>query len=257
MKKSQELRLAVHALEEAGAVVRKGYGRIKTVTEKRNQEIVTDVDRRSERVIRQALNKESPHAILGEEGEKSKALGTTYWTVDPLDGTSNFSRNIPFFSISIALIKKDIISVGAILHPLTGELFYAERGRGVFKNGKAISVSKLSALQKSILFVNHGYALEDRVRYGETTKRFSSIASLKKLGSTALELCYVAQGSAEAFLSSGDELWDYAAGLLFVEEAGGKVTDWRGNQWDNTNSFILASNGLVHEEILKELLDFQ
>lgn len=118
-------------------------------------------------------------------------------------------------------------------------------------------MSNKSGINKSIIIANQGHIKESRERYSEIMQRFSKICYFRRFGTTALELCYIAKGGVDAFMCSGDELYDYAAGLIIVEEAGGKVTDWKGNAWNNTNSFIVATNGKIHDEIVAEVKDLQ
>lgn len=255
---SSDLQLAITAAQKAGGIIREGYGNIQSITNKEEGKgILTDVDQKSEGIIIKTLQEKSEYAILAEETGDIKGKGDAYWVIDPLDGTTNFSREIPFFCVSIALLKNNQVELGVTLNPMTNECFYAEQGKGAYKNENPIRVSNRSFSKSPVIFISNGYAKEDKRIFAKATDRLSTLCSLRKLGSTALELCYVAQGSVEGFLSSGDELWDYAAGIVLIEEAGGKVTDWKGNKWDNSSSFILASNGLAHEDLLKYTRDLQ
>lgn len=155
------------------------------------------------------------------------------------------------------MIKNNRVEIGVVYNPLLNELYFAQKGKGSYYNNKVIEVSSISSLKESVIFINSGYAEDDRKRSVEVTSRLGINASPRKFGTSALELGYVAKGSMEAFLCSGDEIWDYAAGILIVEEAGGKITDWQGNEWNNSNSYICASNNLFHNKIIESIKDLQ
>lgn len=253
MKNSEDRMLALRAGEQASKIVMDGFGRIKKVREKEGRGIVTEVDKRTERTITKILQQGSDYSILGEEEGLTKRSSERRWVIDPLDGTTNYARGLPLFAISIALMHENEVLLGLIACPAFGLTFVAEKEKGAYVNGKTIGVSETPELERSVVFVNHGYAQEDRGRFSRVVGTLSPIAPIRKLGTTALELCYVAQGHADAFLSSGDELWDYAAGILLVREAGGRVTDWKGQSWSKENSFVLASNGKIHEQLVEKL----
>lgn len=254
---SKDLELVMNAAREAGKIVKKGYGNIKEISDKgEGKGIVTDVDKKSEEIIKNILNS-SGYSFLGEEEGRTDNNSEYCWVIDPIDGTTNFSRGIPLFAISIALIKNDELLIGVILNPITDECFYAEKGKGAFLNGKKISVSDKNILKGNEVLLEGGYSDRDKDIYATVTKIFSKESYTRRFGTTALEICYVANGSAEAFLSSGDSLWDFAAGLILVKEAGGKVTDWKGKDWSNKSSFICATNGLVHNEVIEQIKDLQ
>lgn len=255
---SSDLQLAIKAAKAAGEVIKAEYGKVQTIEDKEDgaKGIVTNVDKESEEAILKILQSKSNYAIFSEETGNIEG-SNELWVIDPIDGTTNFSRNVPLFCLSIGLIRKNKIELGVIYNPVLDELYFAEKGKGAFLNEKRIYISTQQTLKGSVMFINNGYALEDKEKYVEVSKRLIPYSSLRKFGSTAFELCYVAKGSADAFISSGDELYDYAAGLIIVEEAGGKVTDWKGKGWNNTNSFILASNGKIHQELLQKIQNLQ
>lgn len=253
---SSDLQLAITAAKAAGEIIKAGYGNIQKIDNKDNGTIVTNVDKESEETIINILQKKSNYAIYSEEiGNIEGKNGL--WVIDPLDGTTNFARGIPLFCVSIALMKGNNIELGVIYNPTLDELFFAEKGKGCFLNNKKNYVSNKSGINKSIIIANQGHIKEIRERYLKIVQRLYKVCYFRRFGTTALELCYIAKGGADAFMCSGDELYDYAAGLIIVEEAGGKVTDWKGNTWDNTNSFILATNRKIHDEIVVEIKDLQ
>lgn len=254
----RDLLLAIEAAKAAGEVIKKGYGNIQKTEDKEDgaKGIVTDVDKKSEEVILKILQKKSNYAIFTEETGNIKGKDGL-WVIDPIDGTTNFSRGIPLFCVSIALMKQNKIELGVIYNPILNELYYAEKSKGAYLNEKRIYVSKKDSLKGSVIIINHGYEQTDKERAIEVTKNLYKDCSLRRFGATAYELCFVANGSTDGFMSSGDELYDYTAGLVLVEEAGGKVTDWKGNGWNNSNSFILASNGKAHDKLINKLSNLQ
>ncbi|MBI2622885.1 MAG: inositol monophosphatase [Candidatus Levybacteria bacterium] len=256
---SPYLQYALNAAQKAGVILKKGYGNIRSIKNKEggNKGIVTEIDEKSEEAIIQYLRENSNYPIFTEEAGTIKGKGNMCWIIDPLDGTTNFARGIPLFAISIALLKSDQVQLGVVYNPIINECFYAELGKGAYLNSEPIKISDKNDLQGSVIFANHGYGKHDKELFVEVIKKLSPFSSIRKFGTTALELCYVAKGSAEAFLSAGDELWDYAAGVILIQEAGGRVTDWNGKDWNNSNSYILASNGSNHEELLKALTGMQ
>ncbi len=254
---SNDLATALESAKKAGEIIKNAFGNIQEILEKEGKGVVTEVDKESEKAIIEILQRNSSYPILAEETKNQMPDNKIFWAVDPLDGTTSYSRGIPLIGVSIALINNNKPILGVLNNPLTDQLFFGEMGAGAFLNNSPILASKKRLSNESVMFVNHGYGPEDRELSNKITQTFVKTCALRKFGSTALELCYVAKGSAEAFIASGDELWDHAAGIAILEAAGGKITDWRGKDFDNSNSFILASNGEVHEEILKKIKHLQ
>ena len=218
--------------------------------------VVTEIDRESEQAILQLLRARSEYAILSEEAGSSGGTAGPVWVVDPLDGTTNFSRGLPLFSVSVALMDAGTVLVGAIADPLNETLYSAELNSGAFLNGERL-VPPDCVEGSPAVFVNHGYAAEDRLRCAEVIKRLITSFSIRDYGTTALELCYVASGRVDAFICSGDELWDYAAGLRLAEEAGCVVTDWHGRPWNNSSSYILVAKKQIHSQLVDIIVDLQ
>ena len=220
-------------------------------------DIVTDADQQAEAVIVAALQAAFPnHHIVGEEGGGMGAPAAEaqyFWYIDPIDGTSNFANNIPFFSVSIAMADRDLNPlVGVVYNPVSNEMFSAARGFGATRNGAEIRVSATADLEQAILCTGFPY---DNV-----TKRHTNIEAfvtllnqtrgVRRFGSAALELCYVACGRLEGFWEATLSPWDCMAGLLIAREAGGKVTDYSGSEIAISGAQILASNGLLHDAVL-------
>lgn len=253
MQQSDELKLAIKAIQKAGEIIRNGYGQALDITVKdSSKNIVTQIDQASEKAIINTLQAGLPYAILAEESGKTGEIKDAFWVIDPLDGTTNFSRGIPFFSASVALVKEDTVVLGVTLNPLTDDLYYAEKGEGAYLNGKQIKVSE--RYEDAVVILNQGYSKEADSKYRQATDKLSPIFTLRRLGSSCLEYCLVASGGVEGFASFGDKPWDLAAGAILIKEAGGRVTDWRGNTWSIWNSYALASNNAIYEK-LKENVD--
>jgi myo-inositol-1(or 4)-monophosphatase len=230
-------------------------------------DLVTEVDKGSERLIRNLVGTHFPHhAFLGEEGVEpgpeasSQALAEVsdseyLWIVDPIDGTTNFVHGFPFFCVSIALAYKGEVIVGVIYDPSKDELFVAEKGKGAYVHGKKMGVSEESTLRGSLIATglpaDHHYALPLNL------KGINSIApevrNLRIAGSAALHLAYVAAGRLSGFWEIGLSSWDIAAGALIVQESGGLVTDTLGRPYTLAVRNIAATNGLLHDELLGAL----
>lgn len=247
------LDVATAAAREAGEIIAEAMDRPKDISYKGEVDIVTETDRKSEAVILARLRKEFPeHAIIAEEGGASGARAATEyeWHVDPLDGTTNFAHGYPVFAVSIGLLYRGEPLIGAIYNPVNGQMFSVVRGQGARRNGKAIHVSSVEKLSRSLLAT--GFPAHKRVQnpnihyYWEFTLRSHGV---RRAGAAALDLCSVACGQFEGFWEFGLKSWDTAAGILLVREAGGTVTNFSGEPYRPGDMECLASNGLIHEEM--------
>lgn len=218
--------------------------------------LVTEVDHRSEAAIVEALSKAFPeHRILAEEGGEGSQKQSPYkWIVDPLDGTTNFAHGFPAFCVSIGLEVKGRVVLGVVYDPLRQELFEAEAGKGAFLNGERIRVSRAAVLDQALLVTGFAYDQEGRRSNLDHFSRFALRAQgIRRTGSAAMDLCYVASGRIDGFWELKLFPWDVAAGSLIVVEAGGRVTDFSGHVHSIYGSEILASNGLVHQAMVDVL----
>ncbi|MEN2998172.1 MAG: inositol monophosphatase family protein [Brevinematia bacterium] len=248
---------AMNIAKRAGEVLREGFYRILEggieYELKGYADPVTEYDKRSESiVVEELLSKYPRSAILSEEvGEYSLGEGVR-WIVDPLDGTVNFIHAIPFISISIALEVDNEIVGGVVYNPVLDEMYYAIIGEGSYFNNRRIFVSKVSSAQQSLVVTGFPYLREGRVE--ELMKPLPTIIrdyqGFRRIGSASIDLVYVARGSFEVFYEENLKPWDTSAGKIIVEEAGGKVTDYRGNKYTINSKTIIASNGLIHDQIL-------
>lgn len=245
------LEAAVEIAREAGAVLREELGRPADIAYKGDFDLVTQADRRSERVIVSKLQKYFPqHSVAAEEGTGTDTGSEYRWHVDPLDGTTNFAHRYPCFCVSMALTRKNELLVGVVYNPVYDELFCAARGQGATLNSQKLHCSKISEMKSSLLctgFPNHDRMSHPNIHYyWDFTLRSHGV---RRDGSAALDLASVAAGRFDGFWEFGLKPWDTAAGVLMVEEAGGKITDLDGHPYVLGGKSILASNGLIHHEM--------
>lgn len=250
------LDFAIRVAQDAGRLLRDRVGTNIDVGYKGDINIVTDVDLASERLIRDAIATHYPrHQVLGEEGGLAESESEYRWVVDPIDGTTNFAHGYPMFCVSIALEHKGETMLGVVYDPMRDELFTAERGGGAALNHRTIHVSKIGDLKQSILSTGFPYDIKtSRLNNLDHWANFAMNAqALRRDGSAALDLCYVACGRFDGFWELNLGAWDTAAGAIIVEEAGGRVTDFKGNQFSNYRPQVLASNGLIHDRMIEVL----
>lgn len=251
------LKTAIRAAKEAGRIHQKHYGRVRHIRfkSKNKLNLVTEVDQQCEKTILSILKKRFPsHGLWGEESGREKNLSDFTWVVDPLDGTTNYAHSYPFFCCSIALVKNSNPIVGVIYDVLRDECFTAEKGHGAFLNGKRLRVSATKSLEESLVSTGFAYAVRETHYNLDNFRRIVLQAQgVRRDGSAAMNLAYVAAGRFDGFWERGIQAWDMAAGVLMVEEAGGKVTDISGKPFDLMAENALASNGGIHNQIFKIL----
>ncbi|MDR0310525.1 MAG: inositol monophosphatase [Acidobacteriota bacterium] len=246
------VRIGEEAARKAGALLRERFNTRFSVEQKGVINLVTEVDLAAEKLIVSHIRGAFPdHAILAEEGHSDTESGPTRWIIDPLDGTTNYAHGYPVFAVSIGIEIDGKIEWGAVYDPMRDELFTARRGAGARLNGVPLRVSETAALNESLLATGFPYDIRTGPR--KNLAEFSAFAVLthgvRRGGSAALDLCYVAAGRLDGFWEHNLRPWDCAAGYLAVREAGGIVTDYSGNQGSIYVSETLASNGRIHEEM--------
>ncbi|MEE8581168.1 MAG: inositol monophosphatase family protein [Myxococcota bacterium] len=255
-KESDEiLLLATQLAREAGAIQRQRYEtELQIDTKSESIDLVTDVDRECEALIVESLRRAQPDdAILAEEGTGHSIDGARRrWIVDPLDGTTNYAHGYPRFCVSIGVEEGGRPEVGVVYDPLLEELYHAVRGGGAFLNGRRLRVSQESQLEKAL--VATGFAYDVRKNRQDNVAEFGrfikAARAVRRDGSAALDLCYVAAGRLDGYWEFALHAWDVAAGFLIVEEAGGRCSDFHGGPARRSGEETLASNGLVHEAML-------
>jgi myo-inositol-1(or 4)-monophosphatase len=252
---TSELEAAISAATEAGAVLRNGFGRHQEVSYKGEVDLVTEVDERAERVIKEILLEAFPaYGMLAEEGGAfAGEVEDTRWIVDPLDGTTNYAHGLPIFAVSIALERATDVVLGVVHDPIREETFIAERGAGATLNDEPIRVSETDEPIQALIATGFPYDRTEMPEALELFGRFTALTrGMRRLGSTALDLCYVACGRLDGYYERGIWAWDLAAGGLILEEAGGKVTDYRGGQLNLEGRQIVASNGYLHSAMMEQ-----
>ena len=254
------LNFAIQTARDAGHLLAERLGRSLRIENKSEIDLVTESDLASERLIIDRIKTYYPrHSILAEEsGAMSPATADAQsewrWIVDPLDGTTNYAHGYPCFCVSIALEHRGEIELGVIYDPMREELFSAERGEGAALNGRRIQVSPTPNLASALLCTGFPYDVRER---GEFARHFANFImnaqAVRRDGSAALDLAYVACGRFDGFWEEGLRPWDVAAAVLMIVEAGGRVTHYDGSAFDIYGAPILASNSLVHEQMMRVL----
>jgi myo-inositol-1(or 4)-monophosphatase len=253
-------KIATKGAHEAGSILKKNLGQIKKIDYKGEVNLVTEIDQLSEKIITKIINDRYPdHEILAEESGAKKSTSPYRWIIDPLDGTTNYAHGYPYFCVSIALEKEAKILLGVVYNPILDELFLAEKGKGAYLNGAKIQVSTTNELTRSLLATGFPYDIrESSINNLNNFNRFALKAqAIRRAGSAALDLCYVAMGRFDGFWELKLCPWDTAAGALMVTEAGGRVTDFKGNEFSiySGDNETLASNSKIHKEMLGVLMD--
>ncbi|MFM7573443.1 MAG: inositol monophosphatase family protein [Snowella sp.] len=254
------LDVATESVLAAGAVLEDLYGKLKAIAEKgRPGDLVTEADKKAESIILDIIARHCPdHAILAEEsGYLGDQTANPYlWAIDPLDGTTNYAHGYPVACVSVGLMIEGIPQVGAVYNPFRQELFRGAKGLGATLNRRPIRVSQTTSLEKSLLV--SGFAYDRRETLDNNYAEFCHLTHLtqgvRRSGSAALDLADVACGRLEGYWERGIKAWDIVAGVVILEEAGGMVTSYDNHSLDIQSGRILATNGLIHQELSQSLL---
>jgi myo-inositol-1(or 4)-monophosphatase len=251
------LATAVEAAIEAGRIQRTYFRQGVTIEKKGPIDLVTAADREVEQRFRRLISERFPaHTVLGEEAQAAQgeaSSGGCRWIIDPVDGTTNFAHGLALFCVSIALEIEGRVEIGVIYDPMAEELFTAERGVGAWLNGSRLRVSSCTTVLDALLCTGFPYSVreEPTTQIEVFTSFLKQARAVRRLGSAALDLCYVAAGRFDGFWEEHLHTWDFAAGLLIVTEAGGVVSDYAGEPPRLKPGQILASNGLLHPRMLQ------
>jgi myo-inositol-1(or 4)-monophosphatase len=257
---SPELTFAITIARQAGALLRDRLASTRTLTFKGPFDIVTEVDQASEALLTAAIRARYPeHGILGEEGGVTPGTGPLVWALDPVDGTTNYAHQVPYFCVTLGLLHDREVVLGVTYDPIRDELFSAETGRGAFCNGQALRVSTIDTLAGALL--STGFPYDFATRPDNNAAEWAALQALsqgvRRGGSAGLDLAYVAAGRLEAHWEPVLNIWDVAAGLLLVREAGGVVTDYTGAAADVWSGRFVAANRVLHPALLAALQEAQ
>ena len=253
-----KMEAAINAALQAGELLKKRFRTDLEIREKSPTNLVTELDLQSERLILESLKSAFPEipALSEETDSLTEEVQSERWIIDPLDGTTNFAHGYPFFAVSIALEKDNQVVLGVVYAPILNQLFTAEQGLGAYLNNERIQVSKTRLLGKALLasgFPYYAWSHSDN-NSREWARLIRKVVSLRCDGAAALDLCNVAAGILDGFWELDLEPWDLAAGALILKESGGNITLVDGSPFSLYQRSVLASNALLHDEILDELM---
>jgi myo-inositol-1(or 4)-monophosphatase len=249
---TRELEAAIEAAEAAGEVLRGDLGRQLDVEYKGETELVTEADEKAEQKIREVLEESFPdYGMLTEESGELEGEADARWIVDPLDGTTNYVHGVPFFSVSIALERDGEVVLGVVHDPMANDTYAADRGEGATLNGELIGVSDTDEPVRALVGTSYPDDPGELLMSLDLFERFTNLVrGMRRLGSGALDLCYVAAGRLDGCYEQGFSAWDIAAGVLILEEAGGEATSYQGSELDFEDKGLVASNGLLHPSLV-------
>ncbi len=252
------LNFAIETARDAGQILLEKFGRKINITMKGDINLVTEADLASEALIIERIKSYYPkHSILAEEAGNAVIIGgenTWKWIIDPLDGTTNYAHGYPCFCVTLALEHDGEVVIGVTFDPTRNELFAAERGRGASLNNKPIRVSETDEMGNALIVTGFPYDFKDRADFARHFEdMLLSTRGVRRDGSAAIDMAYVACGRFDGFWEEGLNPWDVAAGVLLIEEAGGQVSYYNGSKFSIYTPPIAASNGLIHDQMLKIL----
>jgi len=245
--------IMLKAAKEAGKIILRYYGNYGKLKFKNPRSLLTKVDILSDKRIKEMISKKFPtHNFLTEESGAIKKNSEYTWIIDPIDGTTNFVSEIPYFAVSIGLVKNKEVVMGIVYNPCTKETFFAEKGKGAFLNNKIIKVSNKNNIKDALL----AFALPSDIKIAKKTlsllsKVFGYVRGMRNPGSAALNMCYLASGKFDLFLSLSLNSWDAAAAYLIINEADGRVTSIKNGEWKVSDKTCIATNKSLHDKFIK------
>lgn len=257
MKKSKMLDFAMETAKNAGDILMKHFGNISKIQTKSTKiDLVTNADIESETYIINNIKTNFPeHNIITEESEIKIGNSNFQWIIDPLDGTTNYTHNLPIFAVSIGLQFKSERKLGVVYNPAANKCFWAEKNNGSFLNNLPIKVASTRTLSESLLTTGFPYIHDESYDkcFNHFKELYDKTQGIRRLGAASLDFCFVAMGRFEGFWEYGLQPWDVCAGALILEESGGKISDWDGSKIPSSCSRILATNGYIHSEMINIL----
>jgi len=254
LNKSKAGQVAIEAARAAGVIIMNNYGTITDaqIETKKKFDFVTGIDKESEARIIDIIHRHYPqHKIYAEETIQQQSGGYR-WIIDPLDGTTNYIHGVPIFSVSIGLELDSKLILGVVYDPNQDDMFYAEKGKGAFLNDEPIQVSPITQPDMALLATGYPFEMKEYIDlYQESFKRlFHNASGIRRAGSAAMDLCYIACGRYDGFWELGLQAWDLAAGSLILQQAGGKITDFGGGHAVLRTGNTIASNSHLHDFLL-------
>lgn len=244
-------KIGIESARKAGKILVENFNKIHKINKKTDGTLVTDIDLRAEEEIMKTIKAKFPEdEILSEENIYPVKNAPFRWIIDPLDGTHNYIRGVNIAGTSIALEFNKEIVVGIIHMPFTKELYFASKGSGSYLNGRRIYVSNKSLKESTLIYDSNIINEDSEVMLKHIKQLKNNVFIMRMFGSTARSLSYIAEGKADLEIEYTDKIWDFAAGALLIEEAGGRFTNHEGNRWNIDITDYIASNGIIHNEIL-------
>lgn len=245
-------KIGIEAARKSGRILIENFEKISKISKKPDGTLVTNVDLKLEKEIVKVIRAKFPKdEILSEENNYPVKNSSFRWIVDPLDGTHNFIRGINVVGTSIALAFKEQVVMGIIHMPFAKELYFAAKGCGSYLNGKKISVSNRKLKETTLIYDSNIINEQSKIMLEHLKKLKAKVFIMRMFGSTARSLSYIAEGKVDLEIEYTDKLWDFAAGAILIEEAGGKFTSHDGKKWNIDSKDYIASNGVVHNQVLK------
>jgi len=249
----KELNIAKEAATASGKILIRLFGQVSHVIKKGDIDLVTEADFQSEKTVIEIIRRHFPQdSILSEEVGGYERSSNRTWLIDPLDGTTNFVHGFPFFAVSIALeIDKELV-IGVVLNPFMDELFEAAKGTGAFLNSKPIAVSRTPKLTEALLATGFPYDIHEKAEevLNRLKKMVITSQGVRRPGAAAIDMCYVAAGRLDGFWEQGLKPWDTAAGMVMIQEAGGKLSTFQGGHYTPYQNSIVAANPFIHKAMI-------